>query len=51
MASKFVSIEHASSKREAMEIMGHDWAKIIKVDGGWMFFDSLADYKTWKAQK
>ena len=26
-------------------------AKIIKVDGGYMAFESLDDYKTWKNQK
>jgi len=26
-------------------------AKIVKVDGGYMCFESLADYETWKNQK
>jgi hypothetical protein len=26
-------------------------AKIVKVDGGYMAFESVADYKIWKNQK
>jgi hypothetical protein len=26
-------------------------AKIAKVDGGWMAFESIDDYMTWRAQK
>jgi hypothetical protein len=36
---------------EAIDAKGSDWAKIVKVDGGYMFFESMADYKTWKNQK
>jgi hypothetical protein len=28
------------------------WAdKIVKVDGGWLVFESVSDYETWKNQK
>ena len=26
-------------------------AKIVKVDGGWLAFESVADYNTWRQQK
>lgn len=26
-------------------------AKVVKVDGGYMAFESVADYETWKRQK
>lgn len=26
-------------------------AKIVKVDGGYMAFESISDYQTWKGQK
>ncbi len=26
-------------------------AKVVKVDGGYMAFESIADYEMWKAQK
>jgi len=26
-------------------------AKIVRVDGGWMCFESVADYQTWKKQQ
>lgn len=26
-------------------------AKVVKVDGGYMAFESIADYETWKRQK
>jgi len=25
-------------------------ARIVRVDGGWMCFESLTDYATWRAQ-
>jgi len=26
-------------------------AKIVKVEGGWLVFDSQTDYETWRKQK
>lgn len=38
------------TKRKALTEM--PWAAIvIKVEGGYMGFESVADYKTWKNQK
>lgn len=47
MASRFI---HANSKREAYD-MAPDAAKLIKVCGGYMAFDSIEDYETWRRQK
>jgi hypothetical protein len=41
----------ADTREEALQRAGHDWAKIIKVSGGWMFFDTIDDYKMWRMQK
>ena len=41
----------AKTRAEAIGKKGRDWAKIVKVEGGYAFFDSLNDYKIWKAQK
>lgn len=45
---KFIA---SKTKAEAIERMGRDWAKIVKVDGGYMFFNTLTEYKTWRDQK
>lgn len=38
------------TRKEAVALA--PWAaKIVKVDGGYMAFASLADYKTWQNQK
>lgn len=47
MASRFIQ---ANSKREAFE-MAPDAAKLVKVCGGYMAFDSIDDYETWKKQR
>ena len=47
MASRFIQ---ANSKREAFD-MAPDAAKLVKVNGGYMAFDSIDDYETWKRQK
>jgi len=40
----------AKSAAEARKIA--PWAaKIVKVEGGYMAFESVADYRTWKGQK
>jgi hypothetical protein len=28
-----------------------DAAKVVKCEGGWMAFDSMDQYRTWKAQR
>lgn len=47
MASRFIQ---ANSKREAYD-MAPGAAKLIKVRGGYMAFDSIDDYETWRMQK
>jgi hypothetical protein len=41
----------SASRADALERAGRDWAKIVKVSGGWMFFESLEEWRRWKAQK
>jgi hypothetical protein len=36
---------------DAKQAIGTDWAKIIKCDGGYLAFATMAEYKTWIAQK
>lgn len=45
---KFVT---AKTKTDVTSQYGFDWAKIVKVDGGYMLFDTITAYKTWVAQK
>lgn len=45
---KFIACK---SKRDFADAAGFDWAKIVKVEGGYIGFNSVAEYKTWKAQK
>ena len=40
-----------TSGEDAIEAYGFDWYKIIKVDGGYMLFESPQEYKVWKNQK
>ena len=47
MRQKFLEV---STAREARTLA--PWAaKIVKVTGGYMAFESIADYQTWAAQK
>lgn len=47
MTAKFIQ---AKTKKEAQEQA--PWAyKIVKVDGGYMAFERVQDYETWKNQK
>ena len=46
--SKFVD---AKNRAELAERVGRDWARVVKVEGGYMVFDTLDDYRTWKGQK
>jgi len=47
MQTQFIAAKTAAEARKLAP-----WAaKVAKVDGGYMAFESLADYATWKAQK
>ena len=46
--AKFVQ---KAKKSDVTEAYGFDWYKIVKVEGGYMLFNSVNDYKTWKLQK
>jgi len=41
----------AKTKTEAQQAIGTDWAKMIKCDGCYLAFETIAEYKTWRAQK
>jgi hypothetical protein len=41
----------AKTKREAEQNIGTDFAKMVKVDGGYLAFQTMADYRIWKGQK
>ena len=40
-----------STRAEAISIKGRDWAKIVKTTGGYMFFETIADWRNWIAQR
>lgn len=43
-------LEGCKTKKEALEKAS--WAtKVVKVDGGYMAFEFMSDYTTWKNQK
>ena len=47
MQTQFIPATTAAQARKLAP-----WAaKVVKVDGGYMAFESVADYMTWKAQK
>jgi len=46
--AKFVE---AKTKAEAKQSAGFDWSKIVKVSGGYMMFETMDEYKTWKNQR
>ena len=49
MSSKFIQ---AKSRAEALKAVGGDASTIIvKVNGGYMVFETVQDLKTWKNQK
>lgn len=48
---KFVPYAECKTKAELNQRMGFDWAKIVRVDGGWMLFDTIQAWKTWRNQK
>lgn len=39
------------TKADFIKSVGFDWVKIVKTDNGYIGFNSLQEYKTWKAQK
>lgn len=41
----------AKTKREAEQNIRTDWAKMVRVDGGYRAFETMSDYRTWKVQK
>jgi len=41
----------ATTKKEATKKLRAAFAVAKKVTGGWMFFDSFADYNVWESQK
>ena len=47
MRTQFVQ----TSSRKTAEAECPWAAKIVKVDGGYMAFESIADYQTWRRQK
>lgn len=47
MQTRFIPATTAAQARKLAP-----WAaKVVKVDGGYMAFESLSDYAPWKAQK
>ena len=36
---------------EAVQAKGFDWYKIVKVEGGYRFFETALQYNIWKAQR
>ena len=45
---KFVACK---SRQQFIAAAGADWYRIVKVDGGYMGFANVSEYKTWQAQK
>lgn len=45
---KFIACK---SKRDFVNAAGFDWTKIVKVEGGYIGFSTVAEYGAWKAQK
>lgn len=41
----------AKTRKEAIKAYGNGFAVCKKVCGGWMFFDTVGEYNTWKKQK
>lgn len=47
MQTQFIQAKTAAEARKLAP-----WAaKVVKAEGGYMAFESITDYKTWKAQK
>ena len=41
----------AKTRKEAEESIGRDWAKMVKVCGGYATFETVAEWKIWSNQK
>jgi hypothetical protein len=39
---------HCNTKKEFTEAAGFDWFKIVKVEGGYIGFNTQGDYMVWK---
>jgi len=50
MAKAFYSSSEYKSRKEVV-LAAYGAAKIVKVDGGWMVFDTLVDYEVWRKQR
>jgi hypothetical protein len=49
MRRESLSFEEAPTRKDAARLC--PWAaRIIEVDGGWMCFESVDDFKTWSRQ-
>ena len=46
-----MKVIYCKTRTEFTEAAGYDWFKIVKVDGGYIGFDSEDEYRTWKGQK
>ena len=46
----FASKQDYLSRKHVGEAFS-DASKIVRVDGGWMVFDTETDYRSWKAQR
>lgn len=50
MKKQMITEAEAKNRKQVDKLC--PWAsKIVKVDGGWMAFESWDDYRTWKNQK
>ena len=41
----------AKNKAEVTERFGFDWYRIVRVEGGYLLFETRAAYDTWRKQK
>ena len=39
-----------NTRKEFLAAAGDDWYKVIKVEGGYLGFTTMVDYKTWRNQ-
>jgi len=46
--TKFIE---AKTRKEAVEKIGKSFDTAKKVNGGWIFFDTVTDYEIWRNQK
>jgi hypothetical protein len=41
----------ADTRKEAEQMIGCDWAKMVRCEGGWMGFETIEEYETWRKQR